>query len=63
MQTWCKGAILKMLDDLSISEALRTLREYAATETDYTRLSDLIMEVNTILDVLDLRVDGQSRKQ
>jgi hypothetical protein len=52
-----------MLDDLSISEALRTLREYAATETDYTRLSDLIMEVNTILDVLDLRVDGQSRKQ
>jgi hypothetical protein len=49
----------KMLDDSSITEALRILREYAATEPDLRKLCGLTIELNTILDILDSRIDDQ----
>ena len=55
--------MLKESSISSISEALRTLREYAATEGDFTKLCDLTIEVNTILDILDSRIDDQRPTQ
>jgi hypothetical protein len=48
-----------MLDDSSITEALRILRDYAATEPDLRKLCGLTIELNTILDILDSRIDDQ----
>jgi hypothetical protein len=45
-----------MLND-SVSEALETLREYATAEPDLTKVSDLLVELNVILDTLDSRLN------
>jgi hypothetical protein len=52
-----------MWDKSSIAEALRLLREYAATEPDLNKLGELIKELNTILDVIDSRVDNAGPTQ
>ncbi|MCU1299658.1 MAG: hypothetical protein JWO91_3936 [Acidobacteriaceae bacterium] len=52
-----------MSKNLTISEALRLLREYAATEPDLDKVAGLIYEVNTILAVLESRIDNLGPKQ
>jgi hypothetical protein len=44
------------MDDL-ISKALDTLLHYAATEQDLTKVKNLLVELNVILDVLDSRLN------
>lgn len=51
-----------MLNDSSITEALIILGEYAATEPDLKKLCGLTIELNTILDILDSRIDDQQRQ-
>ncbi|MCU1298756.1 MAG: hypothetical protein JWO91_3034 [Acidobacteriaceae bacterium] len=46
-----------MSKELPVSEALRILREYAATEPDLSKLKKLIIEVNVILYELESRID------
>ncbi|MCU1299625.1 MAG: hypothetical protein JWO91_3903 [Acidobacteriaceae bacterium] len=47
-----------MCKESAVSEALKMLHQYAATEPDLTKLSELITEINAILDVVDSRVNS-----
>ena len=51
-----------MNHDLAVvHEALTTLRRYAAAEKDSTNLSEMLIGMNNVLDILDYRVDHKPK--
>jgi hypothetical protein len=46
----------EMHNETAVRDALQTLHQYVATESDLTKLSELISEINAILDVVDSRM-------
>jgi hypothetical protein len=51
-----------MNHDLTVvHEALTTLRRYATTEKDSAGLSEMLIGMNNVLDILDYRVEHKPR--
>jgi hypothetical protein len=46
----------------AISEALERLRGFAATEPNEKKLGSLVIEINTILDILDSRLKDKDTR-
>jgi hypothetical protein len=46
-----------------ITEKFRALREHAVTEQDLDKLQDLLIEVNRLLDVVQMRVKQLDREK
>jgi hypothetical protein len=51
----------KFMSDLT--EKFRALREQAVTEQDFDKLQDLLIEVNRLLDVVEMRVKQLDREK